>query len=448
MRGRTRFRGRRGRGNQFGPRTSNVAPSGLFQNEHGGELAHRRHVFSPERSPPTTRVSSNIPTVAGSSRGGGGFGGGFGGRGGFKREPGSRHPGHKYEDEAPWEMRINTDKLGASATAAAAEEDPEEERTLMAVSSQPGPKPLGITRREEKEREMIVVTTAELEARQGTTEEDSLWVSGSGSESPVEVPQDDGKVWHAAPSDMAQVKTEEGELQSVNPDVPTIDFDSHRKVPLEEAAEAKPATPKPKPKKPSDYNVDTEEQWEEESVQYILNTLASASLKETKDGDDEAPPLSEPQPFLCKFGPVMPPLRPRERPGPSVKDEPSDTPMMDQIAPVDLTADGGAGGDEDPFKHGGFVGKLVVRKSGKAELDYGGIKYTMRRGIKSSGVTSYVVLEEEDVKPGKQEQYAGRAVAMGTLMGKFNFGPVWEEQEEWVVDEEELRAPARGDEEV
>ena len=120
---------------------------------------------------------------------------------------------------------------------------------------------------------------------------------------------------------------------------------------------------------------------------------------------------------------------------------------MDEIAPVDLTADtgSGAGGAEeetDPFRHGGFVGKLVVRKSGKAELDYGGIRYTMRRGIKSSGVTSYVVLEEEDVKPGKEEQYAGRAVAMGTLMGKFNFGPVWEEQEEWVVGEDELRVDA------
>ena len=39
LRGRTRFRGRRGRGNQFGPRMSNVGPSGLFQNENGGELA-------------------------------------------------------------------------------------------------------------------------------------------------------------------------------------------------------------------------------------------------------------------------------------------------------------------------------------------------------------------------------------------------------------------------
>ena len=153
--------------------------------------------------------------------------------------------------------------------------------------------------------------------------------------------------------------------------------------------------------------------------------------------------MSEPQPFLCKFGPVMPPLRPKERPGPTVKDEPSDTPMMDQITPVDLTRDATAGADEntDPFKYGGYVGKLVVRKSGKAELDYGGIKYSMRRGIKSSGVTSYVMLEEEDVKPGRQEQYSGRAVAMGTLLGKFNFGPVWEEQEEWVVSEEDLRVP-------
>lgn len=348
-------------------------------------------------------------------------------------------------------MRINTDKLGVSGGGAGPvneEDHAEEERTLMAVGSQPGPRPLGITRREEKERELVVVTTAELEAQQGIVDEDSMWVDGSGSESPVQAPQDDGKVWHAAPSDLAQIKTEDGELRSVNPDAPTIDFDNKRKVPLpeeEEEKETKPAASKPKPLKVSDYSIDTEEQWEDESVQYILNTLAAASLGETKEEEGESP-LSEPQPFLCKFGPVMPPLRPRTRPGPAVKDEPSDTPM-DEIAPVDLTADtgSGAGGAEeetDPFRHGGFVGKLVVRKSGKAELDYGGIRYTMRRGIKSSGVTSYVVLEEEDVKPGKEEQYAGRAVAMGTLMGKFNFGPVWEEQEEWVVGEDELRVDA------
>lgn len=346
-------------------------------------------------------------------------------------------------------MRINTDKLGVSGGGggpANEEEHAEEERTLMAVGSQPGPRPLGITRREEKERELIVVTTAELEAQQGIVDEDSMWVDGSGSESPVQAPQDDGKVWHAAPSDLTQIKTEDGELRSVNPDAPTIDFDSKRNVPLpeEEKEDAKAAASKLKPVKPSDYSIETEEQWEDESVQFILNTLAAASLGETKDEEGETP-LSEPQPFLCKFGPVMPPLRPRTRTGPAIKDEPSDTPM-DEIAPVDLTADTGAGGAEeeeaDPFKHGGFVGKLVVRKSGKAELDYGGIKYTMRRGIKSSGVTSYVVLEEEDVKPGKEEQYAGRALAMGTLMGKFNFGPVWEEQEEWVVGEDELRVGA------
>ncbi|SPN98902.1 uncharacterized protein DNG_01941 [Cephalotrichum gorgonifer] len=422
-----RFRGRRGRGNQFGPRMSTAGPSALFANSQGG---------------------------SGPSRfGGGGFGrGGGSGRGG-----GAGRNGHKLEeDEKPWEVRINTDKLGVNGVGD--DEDPEEERTLMAVSSQPGPRPLGITRREEKEREMVVITTAELEAQQGVVDEESIWISsGSGEDqSPVEGAQDDNKLWHAAPKDITQIKTEDGALETVNPDAPTIDYDSKRKVPLPAGAEedeSKPATKSIKPKKPSAFSLDTEEQWEDESVQYILNTLAAASLQDgTKGAEEEAPAISEPQPFLCKFGPIMPPLRPRARPEPRIKNEHADTVMLDQVAPapVDLTQDGGSGGndaeeDTDPFKHGGYIGKLVIRKSGKAELDYGGIKYSMRRGIKSSGVTSYIVLEEEDVKPGSEEQYAGRAVAMGTLLGKFNFGPVWEEQEEWVVNEEDLRAPAADD---
>ena len=44
LRGRMRFRGRRGRGNQFGPRVSKVEASGLFQNEHGGEHNPYRHL--------------------------------------------------------------------------------------------------------------------------------------------------------------------------------------------------------------------------------------------------------------------------------------------------------------------------------------------------------------------------------------------------------------------
>lgn len=413
--------------------------------------------------------------VPGSSRGGFGFGGG---QGGFFPRGGGRGRGRGYNFESierPWEMRINTDKLGSSTPSSQDQENAEdEEMTFMAVNSQPGPKPLGIARREVKEPETVVVTTAELEAQMKEEDDENLWV-GESPESPPAMPQADDKVWSAAPEDHVQVKTEDGELRSIIPPLSDIDFDSMRKVPLPQHSgdtgseatgdESKPismtdsdgAKPSRKTKK-SGAPLTDEEEWRQESYQYVLRTLAAASLRDSdaEDGaeDEEAAnALNDPQPFLFKFGPIMPPLRPKARPGPQIKDEPTDTVMLDQPA-VDLTGDATNAGDanadagideSNPFKYGGFVGKLIIRKSGKAELDYGGIKYRMSRGIKSSGVTSYMLIEEDEAKKVGQDQYAGRAIAMGTLLGKFNFGPIYEEQEEWVVDEEDLKAPAEDD---
>ncbi|PKS05248.1 hypothetical protein jhhlp_008619 [Lomentospora prolificans] len=448
LRGRVRFRGRRGRGNQFnttGQRISKAEPSALFADQKG---------------------------FASSSRGGFGFGGGRGGfgAGGVGRGRG----GHNFDSiERPWEMRINADKLGSSTPSSRdAENAEEEEMTFMAVNSQPGPKPLGISRKEVKDPEMVVVTTAELEAHLREDDDNNLWV-GESPRSPAPVPEADDNVWSAAPQGHVRVKTEDGELRSFMPSPGTVDFDSMRNIPLPEgadsagledtAADSKPVSvadldiPKAAHKtQRSGAPLTEEDEWRQDSYQYVLQTLAASSLHDgpSKEGDGEeeaAAALNDPIPFLCKFGPIMPPLRPKARPEPQVKSEPSDTVMLDQ-PPADLTADTAHantddtdGTDQGPSKHSGFIGKLVIRKSGRAELDYGGIRYQMSRGIKSSGVTSYMVLEELETKKPGQDEYAGRAIAMGTLHGKFNFGPIYNEQKDWVVSEEDLKVPLSDD---
>lgn len=396
---------------------------------------------------------------------------------------------HQFEGtERPWEVRINTDKLGSSTPSAQDAEDAEEEEmAFMAVHSQPGRKPLGITRKEVKEAETVVVTAAELEAQMNEDDDDEvedLWV-GDAPKSPAPVPKPDDKVWSAAPEDHVRIKTEDGQLHSfIPPSSGAVDFDAMRNVPLPEGTAAavdlkepvgatgsrapsvvglEGSKPPRKAKKSAGAPTE-EEEWKQDSYAYILQTLAAASLQDEdeaakEEGDDGGAAreatnaLNDPMPFLCKFGPIIPPLRPKARPEPLIKNEPTDTVMLDQPSAVDLTAEqqGGSateaseGEDQAPFAHSGFIGKLVIRKSGKAELDFGGIRYQMSRGIKSSGVTSYMVLEESETKKPGQDEYAGRAIAMGTLLGKFNFGPVYNEQKEWIVTEEDLKPPKEED---
>lgn len=96
----------------------------------------------------------------------------------------------------------------------------------------------------------------------------------------------------------------------------------------------------------------------------------------------------------------------------------------------------------------GFIGKLVVRESGRVELDWGGTRMLVGRGIPTSFLTTGVLLdppdhESRDGRPsspgggdgsggafggsGRFEPVReGKATGMGTIMGKFVVTPDWE----------------------
>lgn len=75
----------------------------------------------------------------------------------------------------------------------------------------------------------------------------------------------------------------------------------------------------------------------------------------------------------------------------------------------------------------GYVGKLIVRESGRVELDWGGSRMLVGRGIETSFLSMGVLVDskgclDETGKPTKE----GTATGMGKIMGKFLVTPDWE----------------------
>ena len=71
-------------------------------------------------------------------------------------------------------------------------------------------------------------------------------------------------------------------------------------------------------------------------------------------------------------------------------------------------------------KEEGFIGKLVVRESGKVELSWGGTSMVLGRGVSANFLSTVVVTEN------KAEDPEGVAIGMGQVMGKFVVTPDWE----------------------
>ena len=193
---------------------------------------------------------------------------------------------------------------------------------------------------------------------------------------------------------------------------------------------------------------------------------ADAEKKDVAEGVGSA---LEGHMFLFQFPPVLAPLKstsPETRSS-RVKPEPDEeVVMLDQpkngaaaSARIDLTDDdhkvkaeranddgGGADGDGEGTsgaqmqKEGGFVGHLVVRRSGKVELSWGGNKLVLAPGTQTNFLSQAVLLEEVDSKP-QPGQAGGAAYGMGKIQGSFALVPTWGEEEEWEVDPDDLVIP-------
>ncbi|KAI1002247.1 hypothetical protein K3495_g5954 [Podosphaera aphanis] len=73
----------------------------------------------------------------------------------------------------------------------------------------------------------------------------------------------------------------------------------------------------------------------------------------------------------------------------------------------------------------GFIGKLVVRESGRVELCWGGTRLLVGRGIDASFLTTGVVVDGIERGPLGGGVPEGKAFGMGQIMGKFVVTPDW-----------------------
>ncbi|KAK4122429.1 hypothetical protein N657DRAFT_576128 [Parathielavia appendiculata] len=328
--------------------------------------------------------------------------------------------------------------------------------------------PMGIRRVEHKDEGVTMTTAAEIEAQEkaGAVEEesddDALFVSRAAQvEDFDEAPMDEGV---GEPAQTRNIKKEEVEAGAM--DLDELPEGQRIKAPESPELKKKVLVGQQKAKK-SSAPKDPEAEAIANDLQRMLNlfTVRGEDGQVAEDGTANNAAL-EGHMFLFQFPPVLPPLHVVPRDGTSanpiaIKPEPDDDVVMLNEPPVniDLTQDDNAKvkkedeGEEEPegqakeksdeLKEGGYIGNLVVRKSGKVELSWGGQKLELMPGIQSNFLSTAVLIEHADKKPDDPSQMAGVAYGMGKIQGSFTLAPVWGDEEEWVVDPKDLEVPEK-----
>lgn len=369
---------------------------------------------------------------------GSGMAGGSGGGGGGGFNGGSRTKGEKGFKEARdpnREARINADRLHVMEPEK--ELDSDDEAMMETLSGRTNILPMGIYRKAHKEAEVVVATTAELEAAEKAGEEETVVIDDSSREATQPIPEQipEEGTWDVP---KAFVKTEADKM----------DVDVENKKEAKPKVEVKIKTGPPK---------DAEDRTIEADLDLLRNELGSVTINEDGETQTETPANKEGRMYLFQFPPLLPPLKPGEKPQSKVKADPeseefsmADAPASHTQTPVDLTAEEAEAQskkNEDPedkngfmsslLTEGGMVGKMNVRKSGKVELNWGGRILEMSPATGMNFLTTAVILEENDEKP-QPGVNGGESIGMGKIMGRFVLAPVWAEEEEWDIDPKDL----------
>lgn len=407
-------------------------------------------------------VSPNDACLAG-GHGGGWFGGGsgggagggfFGGRGG---KSGVKGKEFAEADIRQREARINADKLHVMSPED--ELDSEDEAMIEALSGRTAiTMPMGIFRKEHKEQGVVVATTAELEAAEkatGEEEEESLFVDGEGSGTIPPVDQPEEGIWNTDGKAFL-IKKEPGTEDPMDLDAEIKPAPTGEEEEEEEAKEIKRPIPPASVKK--ELPKDPEERAIQSDMDLLASELGAATVTdEAGVSHTEGPASKDGRLYLFQFPPLLPPLKEIAQPVFKVKEEAKDINLMDAPSasdptPVDLT--NGSGDDDkgqeeeqleaDGFRsqflsRGGMVGKMTVRKSGKVELEWGGMALEISPAAGMSFLTTAVIVEENDEKT-QHGVAGGECVGMGKIMGRFVLAPTWGEEEDWDVAPEELVA--------
>ncbi|KAL5606148.1 hypothetical protein BROUX41_006084 [Berkeleyomyces rouxiae] len=424
---RGRFRGGRSRGNAMGQRGRQANPSGAFGQR-------------------------------------GGFDGRGRGRGGADSK--MSRDSTRFENREP---RINADKLGLPAGADNSDVDDDFD-FYDEEDKFPGLAPMGIYRTKPKKETVTVTTAAEMEAQ------------ARAGDSPSS--SDDEEIdFKTAISNARASTAPDVAVKDMGKNAIKFEDDSIASEADAAAAAAKKKASKARAKLP----VDPEAEQLEADLQLMRDEFAYVKIRDSYDdaeNDDQASLekteekiadegiAREGRVYLFQFPPVMPPLRAvkKTRIKPEAVDDDDDDMFMTGSSaqdPAEVSSASpeaaAAADDHDETaaaaaatdNQSGFVGQMVVRKSGRVEMTWGGITYEMRPALKRDFVTSAVLVELSDNKrkahgrpaatasaASDEPQSDGTAVGLGKVMGQFILAPKYEDRSEWVIGEEDLRAPA------
>ncbi|KAG7288709.1 hypothetical protein NEMBOFW57_005065 [Staphylotrichum longicolle] len=439
--------------------TAKFRPKGVRRSEtERARIAEEQQKIQDQRNAEEARRLARLNRGRGRGRGyayasGSGSGSGF-----VKGEGEGKEAGPYGSSGIIDNSRINADMLYNYVEIS----DEEDRASVTSTKKKRRPiMPMGIRRVEHQEEGVTMTTAAEIEAQEkaGGVEEESdeegLFVGGPAEIEGSETPKEEGV---SEATQARTIKTEEGEGGAMDLD----EIPEGIKAPESPELKKKVPVSEQKPKKKAAVPKDSEAEIITEDLHRMVELFTLGGDDTIAEDGAANNAALEGHMFLFQFPPVLPPLRAAPRDGTStnpipIKPEPDDdVVMLNQPAVnIDLTQDAdkkvkkeGDGEeaegrddeeDEDELKEGGFIGNLIVRKSGKVELSWGGQKLELMPGTQTNFLSTAVLIEQADVKPNDASQMAGVAYGMGKIQGSFALAPVWGDEEDWDVDPAELK---------
>ncbi|RDW94880.1 hypothetical protein BP5796_00643 [Coleophoma crateriformis] len=392
--------------------------------------------------------SGGFSTSKGIKTEGGGTWGSGGGSGGRGRNPGDAdfyEPNYPDEDDGP---RIDIERINLVS------DDDEPVVTSVtkvnkgkAAPGRGGLRPVRLDRVEHKERVAIVNTDSAVKLPDDDDDTDVVTADGNAA-SRIAPPAEPQREWKGVYLDDEDVKVKpEPDASLVLASIPSPELKKAELVPGAKNEIVSPVakktrshshSKKKKEKKPVLQTEEDKAEYERhlEDVAILANELGGLQARADSDGDINMEGGTEAQVdqkegrlYLFQFPPILPPLCHPDEAGGDVEivgtttHDNEFTKLEGQEEEVMIKTE-----NKDDFFQGreqlvseeGFIGKLIVRESGKVELSWGGTSLVVGRGVESGFLSTVVVTDD---RPGMEE---GVAMGMGKVMGKFVVTPDFE----------------------
>jgi len=117
--------------------------------------------------------------------------------------------------------------------------------------------------------------------------------------------------------------------------------------------------------------------------------------------------------------PTLSKSKPKQSANDAVKTEPDAEEVLVPLSPEDPNA---RRRRDRVVDDSGYIGKMIVRESGKVEFDWGGASMVINRGIDASFLSTGLIVDKDE-RGGTNKDGEGTALSMGKIMGKFVVKP-------------------------